>query len=91
LSSLTSIAGLGLDQLSGGADDVAAVPGLELRVLVFRDAVAAHEQLDLTGAILQLDEAAAAHHPLREHPAGYADRQRLPLQQLRTVRLVGGR
>ena len=54
-------------------DDVAHVPLLELaRTATRGDSIAANHELDLTRAVLQLHEAAAAHHALRHHAAGDA-------------------
>src|SRR5690606_29577260 len=65
------LAGLGLDELAARSHDVADIPLLEISVEGLAHAVAPHEQLKLPGPVLNLHEAAAAHHALDHHAAGH--------------------
>jgi hypothetical protein len=81
------LAGLRLEQHSGRREDVADVVFLEGFVGV-AERVALQEDLDLSGAVLQLGEARLAHDALEHHAARdvHADRVRVePLGRLLAV------
>jgi hypothetical protein len=77
------LAGLGLEQGTLGADDIAQIPALEPLVIVALDqSVALHEQLQAATHVLQVGEAGLAHHPPAHHAARqpHPQTQRLQLQ-----------
>ncbi len=78
------LAGLRDEQRAFGAEDVAEVPVLELRVDVFADVVDRHAQLDAARGVLQRAERGLAHGALEHHASADAD-----LDVLRLEFLVG--
>ena len=62
------LAGLRLEQRSGGGKDVADVVLLE-RFVRFAERIALQEDLDLAGAVLELGETRLAHDALEHHAA----------------------
>jgi hypothetical protein len=75
------LAGPGLEQRPLGADDVAEVELLELRVRLVADGVDGDAQLDPAGRILQRREARLAHHALEHQATGDRDGDRLRLER----------
>ena len=65
------LAGLGLEQASLGAEDVAEVVVLEGLVRALADAVAGDVELDAPAHVLHRGEARLAHDALEHHAAGY--------------------
>ncbi len=68
-------AGLGPEQRSLGAQDIAHIPGLKLFVQAVRQRVLLDEQLNVAGQVAQPREAGLAHDPLGQHPPGDVDPQ----------------
>ena len=64
---------LGLHQGAGDGNDVAQVPGFEIGVDVFTNAVALDIDLDATGQVLDGGERGLAHDALEHHAAGQLD------------------
>ncbi len=68
---------LGLEQIAGGADDVADIPGLERGVEFFADGIAGHVQLDAAGHVLDREEACLAHDTFEHDAACHDDGDRI--------------
>jgi hypothetical protein len=84
------LAGLGLEETSTGADDVAEIPVLERIVRIGTDDVGRHIELDPAAHVLDRREAGFAHHPLQHHSAGNRHGPVQRLQLFVAARVVRG-
>ena len=83
------LAGLGFHQAAAHADDVADVPGLEVRVDLLAQQIALHEGLYAARSVLNGGETGLAHDALGHQAAGDREAVRTRLQGLGRARAVG--
>ena len=78
------LTGAGLEQRTGGREDVAHVVFLE-GLVGLAQRIALQEDLDLPGAVLQFGETRLAHDALEHHAAGDVHAHRVLLEPLRRL------